>query len=159
MKRTLWSWAAYSVVILVGLRVYYGDEWREFRHLHVQEAWRLRLSAFVVVMLISAIAAAISLLLTRNVHWVRGLVAGILTGLTLRCLAEWTGDHYLGGAAHYDAYCWGDLMVEGYGMMTFMLIAPGIGVLAWIRSEVASWGKKKTKVKAATRAASTSMLG
>lgn len=96
-------------------------------------------------MFISAVAAAISLLLPKKVRWVRGLVAGILTGLTLRWLAEWTGDHYLGGSAHYDAYGWGDLMVEGYGMIMFMLVAPGIGVLAWIRSEVASWGSAKTK--------------
>lgn len=139
VKRTLWSWVAYSVVILMGLRIYYGWEWREFGHLDAQEAWRLRLSAFGAVMLISAIAAAISLLLTRKVRRARGLVAGILTGLMLRWLAEWIGDYYLGGTAHYDAYRWGALMVEGYGMMMFMLVAPGIGVLAWIRSEVASW--------------------
>ena len=142
MKRTSWSWVAYSVLILLGSRIYYGSEWRKFRHLEVQEAWRLRLSAFGTVMLISAIAAAISLLLTRKIRWVRGLVSGILTGLMLRWLAGWTGDHDLGGAAHYDAYRWGDLMVEGYGMMMFMLVAPGIGVLAWIRSEVASCGTK-----------------
>ena len=145
MKRTLWSWAAYSVVILVGLLVYYDNEWRVFRHLDVQGAWRLRLSAFVVVMLVSVIAAAISLLLTRKVRWLRGLVAGTLTGVTLCWLAEWIGDHYLGGAAQYDAYRWGDLMVEGYGMIMFMLVAPGIGVLAWIRSEVASWDRRGKK--------------
>jgi len=96
--------------------------------------------AIAAILIVSVLAALIARLLPDSVRLARAIIAGLLTGLTLHYLAGWVGDYYLGGNAHSDQYDLGRLMSEGYGMGMYIAVTPAIGILAWIRAEIAWWG-------------------
>lgn len=128
------SWTIYAAVIAIGTCLFYDNGWRDLWSLPPSTAWRLRLTAFVAIVLISVVASLVTKALPAGRH-VRALTAGLLTGLTLHYLAGWVGDHFLGGYAQPDPYELGRLMSEGQGMMMYAVVTPVIGILAFIRAE------------------------
>ena len=129
------SWIVYAAVIAAGTYLFYDNGWRDVWSLPPSTAWRLRLTAFIAVVLISVVAGLLAKFLSAGRH-VRALTAGLLTGLALHYLAGWIGDHYLGGYGRPDPQDLGRLMSEGYGMMMYGLVTPLIGILAFVRAEV-----------------------
>ena len=121
-------------VIAAGTYIFYSNGWRELWRIPPPTAWRLRMTAFVAIILISTLASLLAKFLPVGRH-VRAITAGLLTGLALHYLAGWVGDHYLGGYAHPDPYDLGMLMIEGQGMVMYEIVTPLIGILAFIRAE------------------------
>ena len=139
MRRQLFSWYVYTALIVVGVLVFYGPQWRNEWHVALLNAWQLRLIAIAAVLLVSVVSASLAGLLRGSVRLLRGVLAGALTGGTLHYLAGWVGDHYLGISAHSNPLNVGRLMSEGYGMMVDGIVTPGIGLLAWLRAEFGWW--------------------
>lgn len=131
----------YTALIFIGADLFYDKGWRDFSRLTPWEAWKLRLVAIGVVLAVSILASALVSLLP--VRYIRGLLAGILTCVTLLYLAGWVGDTYLGGYARPDPFNFGRLMSEGWGLTMNIIVIPTIGVLAWIRAEFGWWNSLK----------------
>jgi hypothetical protein len=134
LNRRSVNWLVYGAVIAAGACVFYDNAWRDMCRLTPWTAWRLRVTAIVVVLSVSAAASLILALIPLGRH-IRAVGAGLLIGFTLRLLGEWVGNHYLGGYAQPDPHEFGWLMSEGYGMMMYMSITPLIGILGFIRAE------------------------
>ena len=132
-NRSLISWTIYAAVISIGACLFYDNEWREFSHLTVIDAWLLRLTAILTILLTSFAANLIAKIVPIGRH-IQAFLSGLLTGISLKYFSGWIGNHFLGGYAHFDL-SFGRLMSEGWGMVMYEWITPLTGILAFIRAE------------------------